>query len=110
MKARTKKKRGQAKKIDALERGNQYLADLTGRLMEKIGVLERGHLQALKLMEAYMMVLVDSDGGEVGIDKDVLERMMRENYMVCERREDGSVWFTVLEHDEEEGAEDGKSD
>lgn len=107
MKARTKKKRGQAKKIDALERGNQYLADLTGRLMEKIGVLERGHLQALKLMEAYMMVLVNDAGGELGIDKEVLERMTRENYMVCERREDGSVWFTVLEYDEEEGAENG---
>ncbi|MBQ5708798.1 MAG: hypothetical protein IIV62_02430 [Anaerotignum sp.] len=109
MNQRQKKKRGQAKKIDALERGNQYLADLTGRLMEKIGVLERGHLQALKLMEAYMMVLVSSDGGEVGIDKDVLERTMRENYMVCERREDGSVWLTVLEYDGEDDT-DGKSD
>jgi len=106
MKARTKKKRGRAKKIEALERGNQYLADVVGRLMEKIGVLERGHLQALKLMEAYMMVLVSSDGGEVGIDKEVLERVMRENYMVCERREGGSVWFTVLEYDEEGGADD----
>ncbi|MBQ5589585.1 MAG: hypothetical protein IIU70_05500 [Anaerotignum sp.] len=102
MKKRYKKKRKQQQYIEGLERGNQYLADLTGRLMEKIGVLERGHLQALKLMEAYMMVLVSSDGGEVGIDKEVLERMMRENYMVCERREDGSVWFTVLEYDEEE--------
>jgi hypothetical protein len=110
MKARTKKKRGQAKKIESLERGNRYLADVVGRLMQEKLSMENGYRQPERMLEGYMMVMVNDAGGEVGIDKEVLERMMRENYMVCERREDGSVWFTVLEYDEEEGADDGKSD
>ena len=29
---------------------------------------------------------------------------------ICLIDVDGSVWFTVLEHDEKEGVDDGKSD
>ena len=104
MKKRYKKKRKRQQYIEGLERGNQYLADLVGRLMEEKLSMENGYRQLERMLEGYMMVLVNDFGGEVGIDKEVLEKMMRENYMVCERREDGSVWFTVLEHDEEEQA------
>ena len=102
MKSRTKKKRKKQQYIEGLERGNQYLADVVGRLMEEKASVENGYRQLQRMLEGYMVVLVNDAGGEVGIDKEVLERMMKENYLVCERREDDSVWFTVLENDVDE--------
>ena len=104
MKARTRKKRKKQAYIDGLERGNQYYADLIGRLIKDKNAERKAFDQLTKVLEGYMMVLVNDAGGEVGIDKEVLDRMMEENYMVYEKREDGSIWFTVLEHDEEEQA------
>ena len=104
MKARTRKKRKKQAYIEGLERGNQYYADLIGRLIKDKNAERKAFDQLTKVLEGYMMVLVNDAGGEVGIDKEVLDRMMEENYMVYEKREDGSIWFTVLEYDGEEQA------
>lgn len=109
MNKRVKKKRGQAKRIEALERGNAYLADLTGRLMEEKSFMERGHQQIRRMMEGYIMVLVDELGGEIGVNLEGHRQKMAKNELVAEVK-DGDVWFTVLERDEEEGVGDGKSD
>ena len=100
MNQRQKKKRGQAKKIDALDRGNQYLADLVGRLMEEKAAMQRGLQQIESCYQRYILVLVNDLGGEVIIDRVAMAELNDKAELIAQIEEDDKIGFTVMDREQ----------
>jgi hypothetical protein len=99
MKARTKKKRGQAKKIEALERGNRYLADVVGRLMQEKANVQTAFKQIEEIYHGYLMAFVESNLGEVGISAELVNNLMKQ-YDLYTYRQGNTIWFSLMEKDD----------
>jgi hypothetical protein len=101
MNQRQKKKRGQAKKIDALERGNQYLADLTGRLMEEKAVIQKGFKQIESIYQMYIQMFVWLHDNEVGLSVEEMKRVNKTYSLNVRPSEDkATLWFENVERDD----------
>lgn len=103
MNQRQKKKRGQAKKIDALERGNQYLADLTGRLMEEKANMQTAFKQIEDIYQGYIVTIVKDLGlhGGVVIPREHIKEVMAEYKLQCEADEE-RIWLKAMDKEEEQ--------
>ena len=100
MKKRYKKKRKQQQYIEGLERGNQYLADLVGRLMEEKMIMQKGLQQIESCYQRYMLVLVNDLGGEVIIDRVAMAELNDKAELIAQIEEDDKVWFTVMDREQ----------
>ena len=103
MKSRTKKKRGQAKKIDALERGNKYLADVVGRLMQEKANIQTAFRQIEDIYQGYIVTIVKDLGlhGGVVIPREHIKEMMAEYKLQCEADEE-RIWLKAMDKEEEQ--------
>lgn len=102
MNQRQKKKRGQAKKIDALERGNQYLADVVGRLMQEKANVQTAFKQIEYIYQGYIVTLVKDLGlhGGVVMPREHFKSVMAEYKLQCEADEE-RIWLMAVENGEE---------
>lgn len=100
MKKRYKKKRKQQQYIEGLERGNQYLADLVGRLMEEKMTMQRGLQQIESCYQRYILVLVNDLGGEVIIDRVAMAELNDKAELIAQIEEDDKIGFTVMDREQ----------
>ena len=100
MKKRYKKKRKQQQYIEGLERGNQYLADLVGRLMEDKATMQRGLQQIESCYQRYILVLVNDLGGEVIIDRVAMAELNDKAELIAQIEEDDKIGFTVMDREQ----------
>ena len=103
MNQRQKKKIGQAKKIEALERGNQYLADLVGRLMQEKANIQTAFKQIEDIYQGYIVTIVKDLGlhGGVVIPREHIKEVMAEYKLQCEADEE-RIWLKAMDKEEEQ--------
>lgn len=100
MKKRYKKKRKQQQYIEGLERGNKYLADVVGRLMEEKAVMQKGLKQIESCYQRYILVLVNDLGGEVIIDRVAMAELNDKAELIAQIEEDDKIGFTVMDREQ----------
>lgn len=117
MKKRYKKKRKQQQYIEGLERGNQYLADLVGRLMEEKVAMQKGLKQIEDIYKMYLQMFVYLHDNEVGVSVEEMKRVNQTYSLDMRMSEDKqTIWFENCERAdalwENKGGivADGKSD
>lgn len=98
MKKRYKKKRKQQQYIEGLERGNQYLADLVGRLMEEKVAMQKGLKQIEDIYRMYLQGFVYLHDNEVGIPKETMREANMLYSLDMRMSEDKETfWFENVE-------------
>ena len=102
MKKRYKKKRKQQQYIEGLERGNQYLADLVGRLMQEKANIQTAFKQIEDIYQGYIVTIVKDLGlhGGVVIPREHIKEVMAEYKLQCEADEE-RIWLMAVENGEE---------
>lgn len=102
MKKRYKKKRKQQQYIEGLERGNQYLADLVGRLMQEKANIQTAFKQIEDIYQGYIVTIVKDLGlhGGVVIPREHIKGVMAEYKLQCEADEE-RIWLMAVENGEE---------
>lgn len=100
MKKRYKKKRKQQQYIEGLERGNQYLADLVGRMMEEKAAMQRGLQQIESCYQRYILVLVNDLGGEVIIDRVAMAELNDKAELIAQIEGNDKIGFTVMDREQ----------
>lgn len=103
MNKRVKKKRGQARRIEALERGNQYLADLVGRLMQEKANIQTAFKQIEDIYQGYIVTIVKDLGlhGGVVIPREHIKEVMAEYKLQCAADEE-RIWLKAMDKEEEQ--------
>lgn len=100
MKKRYKKKRKQQQYIEGLERGNRYLEDVVGRLMQEKITTQNAFKQIEDIYKGYLMAFVESNLGEVGISAELVNSLMKQ-YDLYTYRQGNTIWFSLMEKDDD---------
>ena len=103
MKKRYKKKRKRQQYIEGLERGNQYLADLVGRLMQEKANIQTAFKQIEDIYQGYIVTIVKDLGlhGGVVIPREHIKEVMAEYKLQCEADEE-RIWLKAMDKEEEQ--------
>lgn len=99
MKKRYKKKRKQQQYIEGLERGNQYLADAVGRLMEEKMMVSDALAQIESIYQGYLTTIIKDLETGIKINREHMKEVMENAKLSC-WADDENIYMGVVEKEQ----------